>query len=318
MGDRTDMASFEETLRALAGHQRLQPNQITQLSGLASEQMRQLRETWASLSDPERMTLLAGLRRRAEEDTLVDFDRIYEMAMDDPNADVRRVAISGIIDDLSASALEKLLRLCALDSDEVVRAAAAERLGDFAYQAEVGGFSEERAREIERVLLERAQSETEATVVRVAALTSAGYLSTEPVRDEIERAITRAPFRIAAIRAIARNIDPVWAPVLAQQMGSEDPAIRLEAAEAASEYEEAVEALSDLVDDLVRAVRLTAIASLGKIGTPEARDTLIYCYESADSEIREAAAEAMRVADEAEDPLGSLGRDLSDGEDAYR
>ena len=44
----------------------------------------------------------------------------------------------------------------------------------------------------------------------------------------------------------------------------------------------------------------------GSIGGPEARDVLVYCYESEDPEIREAASRALQAIEETEDPLGSV------------
>ncbi len=306
------MPSFEDTIEALVAHQRLRPSQIRQLSGLASEQLRQLRGVWATLPDPERMNLLASLRRHAEEDSLTDFDAIYQAAMDDRNGDVRRVAVSAVLGDRDVGVLTKMLELCASDPEEIVRATAAERLGGFAYEAEVGTLPRETAAQIEKVLLERVQSETEAPNVRARALASVGYLSTDAVKREIRRAMTRESLRIAAIRAIGRNLDPEWTDLLTEQMASDDPAIRQEAAEAAADYEDTVDALTDLVDDPVVAVRLAAISSLGKIGSAEAKDALIYCFESNDPVIKKAATAALHEIEATEDPLGTAGPEWDD------
>ncbi len=306
------MPSFGETLEALAAHQRLKRSQARLLSDLSREQLQQLKRTWSGLPDPERMNLLATLRREAEEDLLVDFDAIYRMAQEDPNADVRRLAIGASVDDESPDLLLRLLDLCLHDPDEMVRSAAAERLGGFALKAELGDLSEEDAREIQRVLLDRAQSETESISVRAAALVSVGYFSTEEVRAEIRRAITRSGLRLPAIQAMGRNIDPAWTATLTEQMGSEDATVRREAALAAADYEDAVGALADLVDDPDTSVRLAAISSLGQIGGAEARDALIYCYESSDPVVREAAGEALAEIAAAEDPLDTIGPEESD------
>ncbi len=306
--------TFQEVLDALAAHQRMMPSQTKLLSGLGSRESEQLAAVWSGLPDPERLRLLATLRRQAEEGHLLDFGAVYQMAMSDPNADVRRLAVIASGQDERPQLLPRLLELCARDPDEMVRGAAAERLAAFAYEAEVGGISDGDGREIERVLLERVQSETESPNVRAAALASVGYFSTEPVRAEVRRALTRESLRIAAIRAIGRNCDPVWTSELVQQMGSRDPAIRREAAEAAADYEDTVAALSDLADDPDLSVRLAAISSLGTIGGPEAYEVLVYCYENPDPAIKKAAVDALREIEESEDPLGTLGLDRSEEE----
>ncbi len=294
-------------MEGLAAHRRLRPHQARLLSGLGSHETEELKAVWSALPDPERMNLLAMLRRMAEQDALVDFDAVYEMAMEDPNADLRRLAVAAAENNRSPRLLERLLELCARDPDEMVRGAAADRLGAFAYEAEVGEFSETEAREIEQVLLDRVRSETESQSVQAAAMASAGYLSTEAVREEVRRALARPGLRVAAVRAMGRNCDPVWTEVLVEQMGSDEVAVRREAAEAAADYEGCLEALSDLVDDPDLSVRLAAISSLGKMGGAEARDVLVYCYESSDPAIKQAATEALQEIEETEDPLGSLG-----------
>lgn len=307
---------FDDALAALAAHEKLKGSQVKQLSGLGSAQLQRLKATWHSMPDPERMHLLATLRKTAEDDALVDFDSVYAMAMEDPNADIRRVAVVSVTESNSESIMERLLALCSQDPEELVRCAAAERLGPFAYEAEVGTLPEEDARRIEAILLERTRSETEAPQVRGSALASLGYFSTEAVRQEIQRALTRSGFLLSAIRAIGRSMDPVWTPVLIEQMGSSNAAVRREAAEAAADYEDSVSALSELVDDPDRSVRLASIASLGTIAGPEARDVLVYCFESADPEIREAASRALQAIEEPEAPLGSVDFGQYEGEES--
>ncbi|HEX9015789.1 MAG TPA: HEAT repeat domain-containing protein [Chloroflexota bacterium] len=309
------MASFEDTLKTLAAHQRLKPSQMKQLSGLASEQLRQFRSIWSEMQDAERMTLMASLRRHARDDSLADYDSIYLAAMDDPNGDVRRVAVSAVVCDDSPLLLERLLQLCESDEEETVRAAAAERLSGYAYEAEVGTFPEEAAREIERVLLGRARSEEEGTNVRALALASAGYISSDAVRAELKAGVQVPSLRLAAIRGIGRNIDPQFTEILVEQMGSDDASVRREAAEASADYEDTVEKLTGLVDDTVLEVRLAAISSLGKIGGPEAKDVLVYCYESRNPTIKKAASAALHEIETQEDLLGSAGPEWEEDEE---
>ncbi|HEX2987839.1 MAG TPA: HEAT repeat domain-containing protein [Chloroflexota bacterium] len=302
------MPDFKDTIDALAAHQRMRRHLLQQLTDLSPEQLQQLKTVWSTLPDPERINLLAYLRRQAEEDSLMDFDAVYEMAMEDPNSDVRRMAISAAVDAEDVSLMDRLLEVVASDPDVMVRAAAAERLGPFACDAEVGKLPEEDGKRLETALLDKVKSETEDIRVRAAALASAGYFSTDEVSAEIQRALTRSGLKTAALRAIGRNINPEeWTETLKESMGSDNPDVRREAAAAAADYEDTVGDLGDLVDDPDRSVRLAAIASLGQIGGPEARDFLVYCYESEDPEIRKAAAAAMDEIDSAESPLERFG-----------
>jgi HEAT repeat protein len=292
--------SIEETLQALRERRPLTGVQVKSLSGLASSQIALLRSTWLGLSDRERLGTLATLLRQASTNPLLDFDAVFLMAMDDPNSSVRRVAAGAAMDSENPDILERLLMLASDDPDETVRGAAADRLGSFASEAEVGKLSGDDRSRIEQTLLARVRSDSESWPVRAAALASAGFLSTESVRVEVQRGLAHPALRISAIRAIARNLDPTWTGPLVEQMRSDDPAVRLEAATAASEYEDTVDALGQLVDDPDEGVRLAAIASLGRIGGPDAYDLLVYCHESSDPAIREAAARAMEEGDEDE------------------
>ena len=79
---------------------------------------------------------------------------------------------------------------------------------------------DDEARRIEAVLLERVQSETEERVYERSPI----FWATFPPRTLRE---IRRPYppdlKVPAIRAIGRNIDPVWTKTLEEQMGSDDP-----------------------------------------------------------------------------------------------
>jgi HEAT repeat protein len=298
--------SIEETMRSLSEHRPLTSKHTKALSGLASGQIALLRSTWFGLPDRERVGILAALIKQANENRLLDFDAVFLMAMDDPNASIRRVAVGASETSEKLDILEKLLSMASGDPDETVRSAAAERLGGFAYEAEVGRLHPGERDRIEQALLGRVRAETETWQVRAAALASAGFLSTESVRVEVRQALDDSSLRVSAIRAIARNLDPAWSPLLVEQMGSEDPVVRCEAAMASSEYEDTVDALGELVDDPDESVRLAAISSLGKIGSPDAHEFLVYCHESSDPVIRDAALQAMQAPDEDEESLADF------------
>jgi HEAT repeat protein len=86
--------------------------------------------------------------------------------------------------------------------------------------------------------------------------------------------------------------------------------MRVEAARALGEIEDerAVTPLIELIDDPEQDVRLAVLDALGRIGTDEAREALVYAAEDPQDAIREAAEQALEAIDEAEmDPLDLTG-----------
>jgi HEAT repeat protein len=104
---------------------------------------------------------------------------------------------------------------------------------------------------------------------------------------------------------MGRSLDRRWLPLLLEELQSEDPAYRYEAATACGELgaEEAVDELISLTSDPDRAVQGAAIAALGRIGGTLATNVLRRLARSTDPVVRDAAEEALAEAVFASDPL---------------
>jgi HEAT repeat protein len=105
---------------------------------------------------------------------------------------------------------------------------------------------------------------------------------------------------------MGRSAELDWLPTIMEEMHSDDPEMRFEAATAAGTIaeEEAIGDLAELTQDDDAEVQEAAIASLGQIGGPEARDVLhSVAAASSDERVLEAVSDALAEADFLEDPM---------------
>ena len=116
----------------------LTPEQLTAVSHLDPESRRAFERGWLSLGADGRARLLGQLHAAEVDNLRLDFNPIYELALDDPDPNVRREAAAAIVEDPGVSLLHKLSRLAADDPDPSVREAATRALAPFALKAEVG------------------------------------------------------------------------------------------------------------------------------------------------------------------------------------
>jgi HEAT repeat protein len=144
--------------------------------------------------------------------------------------------------------------------------------------------------------------------VRRRALEAAAVYSHDPrINEAIEEAYWSGEhaLKVSALYAMGRSLDRRWLPLLLEELQSEDPAYRYEAATACGELgaEEAVDELISLTSDPDRAVQGAAIAALGRIGGTLATNVLRRLARSTDPVVRDAAEEALAEAVFASDPL---------------
>ena len=260
---------------------------------------------WLALDPEGRARLLGQLHASEADDLRQDFNPIYQLALDDPDPNVRRRAIEAIIEDPGVTLLDKLSRLAAEDPDVGVREAACRALAPFALMGELGQLSPERTEVLRETLLAVLRREGEGVGARGEALAAVGYIPDDRVGEEIRRALARPELRLSAIRAIGRTANSDWLSTLTREAANADARLREEVARACGEMadQRAVSLVIDLLEDPALAVRLAAIEALGQIGGEEARDALIYALEDKRKAIRDAAAAALAELDFDEDPL---------------
>ncbi len=267
------------------------------LSNLGQEERECLAEVWPHVELPQRRRIVQALIEVMEASFLVDFGVLFRLCLEDEDAEVRALAIQGLWEDHDWNLASMFIRLLREDPDPEVRAAAATGLSGFVLQGELQDRVQARAARVRDALFDAMGSLREPPEVRRRALESLAYASDTRVPALIEAAYgdDESAMRVSALFAMGRSADPVWAPLVLQELHNSQVEIRYEATRACGELQlaQAVPLLEALAQDLDREVRETAIWALGEIGGPEARRVLEACYEHSDESIREAVEEAL-------------------------
>lgn len=296
---------FEPALADLAAGRELTGERLAALTDLGPPELERFAPVWAGLDDQRKVELLDLLSDFELENARTDFNAIYHLGMADPDAAVRARAIRSTIEDTSAWLFEHLLELVEQDPAPEVRAAAAQALQPFAQRAELGELGQEDGDRLRRELLAAYHRSDERTDVRAAALEAVGYFSDREAQVELGQAIRDPALHLYALRGMGHSCDEGWLDLVLDEFEHPDERLRVAAASAAGEIgsEEAVEALTDLIDDESLDVRVAAIWALGETGGDQARESLVYALEDKREVIRDAAARAIELLDGYGDPF---------------
>lgn len=295
---------LEETLAQLVSEAGLPAATLAELSGLGSAGLAALRAAWPRMSAQRRRGIVRRLAEMSDADIRLDFKAIFKDRLQDPDPEVRRVAVGGLWECEEPSLVAPLVGMMEDESPDV-RAEAARALGRLALLAEEGRMSAERAVLMTRSLLKTLADPAQPFPVRCRSLEALAPLSV----PGIARAILAAhrsdheALSLSALTAMGRSCDSSWVPVLASELGNRNADRRRKAAEALGEIEddEAVPDLAELIYDEDTAVRLATIRALGAIGGGEARETLEQCLDDTSEAICQAAEEALARASPDED-----------------
>jgi HEAT repeat protein len=300
--------SLQSLLTTLRGGS-LPRARLYDLSNLEEEEMAEVRAVWFDLPLETRQRTIAALAEIAEDDFEVNFGEVFRMALEDPDATVRQVAVDGLWEEDDIRMIPLLLARLREDPATEVRAAAAIGLGRFVLMGELGKIRPQPYRQAYQGLL-TAHTSDEQTEVRRRALESLAYSGKREVAALIRAAYQHPDekMRVSAIFAMGRSADERWASCVLEQLSATNPEMRYEAARACGELaiEEAIPRLVRLVNDTDPEVREATIWSLGQIGGDEARRVLRLCAQVEDEAMRQAAREALRELEFLHGDLGGL------------
>lgn len=289
-------------------HRPLRASRLARLSDLTPARQGELARLWPRIETPRRRRIVERLVEMSEEDLVLDFSPVFLLALEDPDADVRTLAVRGLWGDERRQVLQRLLAVLESDPEPRVRAEAALALGNFVRRYSVGHLRERHFRPIESALRRAIESPDEAEEVRARALEAIGYCADRAwVREAIRTAFEsgRHRLRVSALQAMGRSGESRWLPLLLRELSSDDPELRYEAAAACGAIgdEAAVPHLAPLLQDEDEEVREAAIAALGEIGGREARELLLPLLEDPSPAIRAAAEAALAELEFGEDPF---------------
>jgi len=273
------------------------------LSDLSDEELAQVAQVWLTLSTARRRAIISHLVDISEENTEVDFGRVFRMALSDPDPQVRAMAIDGLwYEDHDLQLMRRFFELFEKDPDTEVRARAAIGLGRYFYNACI----------MEQLPLPAVQPAIEALrqafynpeeplEVRRRALEALGNTLEPDLPQMIERAYADPDerMRISALFAMGRTGEARWTPYVMEALRSPSPAMRYEAVVAAGEIgiKEAVPILERLIEEGDAEIQEAAIWALGEIGGPRAREILEEIAHGEDEDLAALADEALEELD---------------------
>lgn len=267
------------------------------LSDLSRSDLALVEEHWPLIPVERRRKLLAGLIESADMYLQLQLGRLLRVALRDADAEVRRLAVTGLWEDEESDLIGAFVQLLNNDPESAVRAAAAAALGSFVLAGELEELDAPLAMRAEEALLAALHNGEEALAVQCRALESLAFSSETGLRQLIEDAYY-SPFeemRLSALRAMGRSADTHWRSFARTELDSPSTAMRAEAAIACGELDAqaAKKKLLALLSDEEQEVRLAAIYALGHIGGKDVRNALAAMAGGEDEDEAEAAEQAL-------------------------
>ncbi|MBE0695734.1 MAG: HEAT repeat domain-containing protein [Anaerolineaceae bacterium] len=255
------------------------PSYLHHLSDLEGADLESLRSVWPQASPNRRFTLLEDLEELAEEDTLVSYDSIARMALQDEDPRVRTIAVRLLWEADDPKLAQIFIKMVHEDPEIQVRAAVATALGMFVYLGELEEISKQLHHKIEDLLLQIVNG-TDDILVRRRALESLGFSGRKEVPSLIRMAYENGDISwlASALFAMGRSADESWAPEVLRMLRHQQTSVQLEAIRAAGELtlDSARRPILLLLDDelLDSEIRAAIYWSLSKIGGDDVRETL--------------------------------------------
>jgi HEAT repeat protein len=267
------------------------------LSDLSGERLHAFCDAWDAFPGALRQQVIGALVELGEASFEVHFDPIFLYCLQDPDEEVRALAVEGLWESDQVALIGSLLSMLRSDPSARVRAAAAAGLGRFVLAGELEELEQPIQARIVTELLTALHLAGESVDVRRRAVEAVSYACT----PETSEAITLAYYdddeemRLSAVVGMGRSCDARWREILLEELESSSPAMRYEAAWACGELmlRQAVPGLSQLLDDPDLEVRNAAIWALGQVGGEQAKCILLAAYEDADEDTQEALEDAL-------------------------
>jgi HEAT repeat protein len=278
---------FDEVLDALLDQENpFPPTYLHRFSDLSPRNLSEFKRVFPMVEISRRRALLEDLENLADADDLVLVENIGRTCLEDTDAQVRSLAIRLLWDVEDKALLPVLINRLKQDPDAGVRATVANALGFFVYLGELEKIPTRLLTEVEKLLLEVAQS-SEDKQVRRRALESLGFSSHPEVP-----ALLRAAFRQvdtdwleSALFAMGRSADESWQQEIIRQFEHVKSSVQLEAVGAAGELglEAAREPLLKMVvdtdDDDLRAAIIWSLSQIGGEGVRAVLDQMLEATE---------------------------------------
>lgn len=280
--------TFEEIKTALLDNTKPFPTQMVYFfSDISAKDLRLLTKVWPQIWLERRRGLLEDMETMSEADTILFFDNVALMALDDEDPVARSIAIRLLWQSEEEALASRLLHILTEDPQPIVRAAAATGLGIFVYLGELEDISKTTYDKVLKGLIEVHRGSDE-VIVRRRALESLGYASHPDVPVFIQQAYETndEDWLQTALFAMGRSCDHQrWSKMVLRMFEHPDLVVRYEAIRAAGELEmtSARAALFDLLEEGTDddEIYFAVIWALSKIGGQGVRSLIEMNLEEA-------------------------------------
>lgn len=263
---------------------------------------------------PPKEERIAVLKRIVEDQNYVtDYSPVLRDYLDDPDAEVRMLAIQGLWDYPEPEFIPLLFDAAESDPDEQVRCRAIITLGRYIYEGEMADYDfdfgsmdeimrfdelpQEEFLKVKAFLSGIYRDEGKTLDERRFAVEALSFLSDDEILDIIEEAYAHSDprMKLSAIFGMGRNGNVRWTEIILNELYNPDPELQHEAIRAAGEagLTEAGKDLWRLTYAEDRQTQLEAIWALGQSGWEGAFHRLDELSLDNDPEIREAAEAAL-------------------------
>jgi HEAT repeat protein len=283
--------NFEEVKEALLDNEAPFPTSMLYFfSDITPTDLASLTEIWPEVWLERRRGLLEDMENMAESDTLLFFDNVGVMALEDEDPVCRATAIRLLWQSEEERMVPKLLQLLQEDPQAMVRAAAATGLGSFVYLGELEEISKQIRDEIVESLIHTHLSSDE-VLVRRRALEALGYATHTEIAGFIQQAYdtNNEDWLQSALFAMGRTYNrDRWAKQVLRMFDHPDAIVRYEAIRASGELEmsSARESLFDIISEGTydEDIYFAAIWALSKIGGKGVRNLIEMSIDDAEDD----------------------------------
>jgi len=256
-------------------------------SDITQEDLKKLEGVWPEVDTKRRRGLLEDMETLAEGDTLLFFDHVAIMCLQDKDPVARATAIRLLWQSQKEHLVPKFLKMLKDDPEAIVRAAAATGLGIFVYLGELEEIKQSTYEEVVESLIKVHLSSDE-VLVRRRALEALGYASHPEVQHFIERAYNTndEEWLQSALFAMGRTYNKRWVKAVVRMFDHPETMVRYEAVRAAGELEAeaAREPIFNLLEEGMEDddMYFAAIWSLTKIGGRDVRELIENALDETD------------------------------------
>ena len=213
------------------------PSLLTQFSDLTKQKINLLQAEWKNISTDRRREIVDKLKIMADVYVELNFDRMFELCLDDPDGEVRKIAAEGLWECEDLCLIPGLVHILKHDRVAKVRSAAAATLGNFILLYEEGKATIRNIFSIIDVLMSVVYDEDENLEVRCKAVQALSPLSMPCATEAIQKAyqLNDLQSRATAVLAMGRNGDSGWFSNIVSELKSPNQEIKIAAVRACGE-----------------------------------------------------------------------------------